>query len=265
VVELENGTMRITGHKKNGIDSGILFNCHVSLRNQPVNKLLEDIGFSDRGIRGNLDMEADLSMQGKTGNDLIPGLSGKASILINEGLIKNPRMFLKVLNFMSLQNILKDFEKERPAHLREEGLYFQSMQGDATIDNGVARTENFVMRSPALNAVAVGEENLIKHTHNLKLFTQPLGTLETILSKLPIVGRILLGDGKKSILTVGYNVTGPWAEPEVRPVPLESFGKGVLGILERILLTPGKIIEDIQGATGRVRDDDSSAPGDQIQ
>lgn len=204
-------------------------------------------------------------MQGMERKDLIPSLSGNASILISEGLVKKPRVFLKVLEFMSLKNILQNFYKDRPPHLREEGLYFQSMQGDAIIDHGIAKTENFVMRSPALNAVAIGEEDLVMQTHNLELFTQPLGTLESILRKLPVVGRILVGDEKKSILTVGYKVTGSWSEPEVKPVPFESFGKGVLGTLERILLTPIRIFENIQGITNRILTDDSEVPQDQNQ
>ncbi|MFC1892202.1 AsmA-like C-terminal domain-containing protein, partial [Thermodesulfobacteriota bacterium] len=262
-VELKHGALQITGYKKNGIDSGILLKSHVSLKNQPVNKLLEDIGFSNMGISGSLDMEADLLMQGIETKDLIPSLSGTANIMINEGLVKKPRMFLKVLELMSLQKILQNFYKQRPPHLREKGLYFQNMQGDAVIDHGIARTENFVMKSPALNAVAIGEEDLVRQTHNLELFTQPLGTLETILRNIPIVGRILLGDEKKSILTVGYKVTGSWSEPDVKPVPLESFGKGVLGTLERILLTPVEIIKDIRDVTDKIIKDDSSSTEDQ--
>ncbi|MBW1806230.1 MAG: AsmA-like C-terminal domain-containing protein, partial [Deltaproteobacteria bacterium] len=105
---------------------------------------------------------------------------------------------------------------------------------------------NLLMRGPDLDAVASGEEDLVERRHNLKVFIQQHGAISSLLSKIPIIGHILIGDEKKSILTAGYHITGTWKNPETKYVPVESISNGLVGTLKRLLLTPVKILKDLQ-------------------
>jgi hypothetical protein len=40
-----------------------------------------------------------------------------------------------------------------------------------------------------------------------------------------------------------YDIKGPLKSPAVNPLPVKSIGKSVLGIFERVLVTPVRIIE----------------------
>ena len=202
-------------------------------------------------------MEALLFMKGAEKKDLIPSLSGTANVTIKEGLIKRSRVFIKVLDLLSLKNIFK----QRPPDLREEGFYFESIRGDAFIDNGVLRSENFVMRSTVFNAVAYGKTDVSRKTVDFILAAQPHGTIDTLVSKIPILGYIITGE-KGSVLTYPFEVTGPMSNPEVKFIPFESLGEGVGGVLKRLFLTPVRIFEDLNKATKNVQEKDS-LPSDQ--
>ena len=134
-------------------------------------------------------MEAFVFMKGSKKEALVPGMSGSANILVKEGVLKESHTFLKILDFLSLQNIFK----KRPPELSKEGFYFESMGGHFEIDEGIMRTENGILKSPVLNTVASGEVDLTKRTVSLNLGVQPLETVDTLVSKVPILGHILTG------------------------------------------------------------------------
>ena len=87
------------------------------------------------------------------------------------------RTFLfNILNFLSLQKIFKN----RPPDLSKEGFYFERIEGDAVINKGILRTENFVMKSPVFNAVGSGKVDMVQRTTDFNLGTQPLGVIDTL-------------------------------------------------------------------------------------
>ncbi len=141
---------------------------------------------------------------------------------------------------------IPDKFRQRPPDMREEGFYFENIEGTARINKGILNTDGFVIKSPAFNAVGSGEENLYKRTHDIRLLVQPLTNIDFIISHIPIVGRILVGNNE-TLFTVGYDVTGSWSKPDLSIVPMENL-KGLLGVFKRALLTPYKIIEDINNA-----------------
>jgi len=146
-----------------------------------------------------------------------------------------------------------------------EDLHFESIGGDAVIDQGILRSENLVMRSPDFDAVASGEENLVERRHNLKVFIQQHGAISSLLSKIPIIGRILVGEERKSILTAGYHITGTWNNPKAKYVPVESISNGLVGTLKRLLLTPVKILEDLQDVSKNLLKEAPPAPENNLE
>jgi uncharacterized protein YhdP len=155
---------------------------------------------------------------------------------MKKGLIKRSHVLFNILKFFSLQKIFKD----RPPDFSSDGFYFESIEGDAVIDRGVLSTENFVMKSPVFNAVGSGKIDMIQKTTDFNLGTQPLGTIDTLVSNIPILGYVLTGEGR-SILTYYFEVKGPLVSPDLKYVPFKNLGSGVAGILRRLFLTPLRI------------------------
>ena len=246
--ELETGDVSLSGKIGRGRSEKINVSGKVNLENQPIDKLISDTGFGDRGVKGTLTLNSSVMIDGDINNGILKNLSGNLDkVVITKGLLKNSRVFLKILDLLNIP----DKFRERPPEMREEGFYFENIEGTARINKGILKTEGFMIKSPVFNAVGSGEENLYNETHNIRLLVQPLTNIDFIISHIPIVGRILAGDNE-TLFTVGYDVKGSWSKPDLSIVPMENL-KGLLGVFKRALLTPYKIIENINNAAKSIK------------
>jgi hypothetical protein len=143
---------------------------------------------------------------------------------------------------------LKRIFKSKPVEVPEGAFYFDEIGGYAVIDNGVLSTENSVMKSPVYNAVAAGRVDLAGQTFDFTMGVRPLESLDTIVSKIPIIGYAVTGKDK-SFLTYYFEVKGPMSDPDVRHVPFKHLGSGVAGALKRLFLSPVRFYGNISGDT----------------
>jgi hypothetical protein len=247
-IGLEHGNLTVNGHIKGGEDPDLLFSGDIHLTDQPIDELLESLGFDNGNLRGSLTTEAQLTVTGKSKKDMIPSLCGQGKVTINQGLFEKSRVFIKVLDFLSLQNIYK----KRPAELEGEGFYFEKINADLTIDHGILESENFKMKSPVFNAVAYGTMDTPHRLFDFVLGVQPHGTIDNLVNKIPVLGYIITGD-KGSVLLYPFKVNGPFSDPTVKFVPMETLAGGVAGVTKRLLLSPLKILEDLNNITKKSR------------
>ena|GEM_PF-1214852 len=235
-IHLDRGVLKVIGYVK---EDKMAFSAHGEFKDQPVETLLSRLGI-EQSHEGSLTLEAHLNTHGRELRDLLSHLDGGANVLIQKGVIRKSGVLLKILDFLSLQNIFT----KRPPDLSKEGLYFESLGGHVKMEQGVARSENLQMRSPVLNAVGTGEADLGKGWVDLDLGVQPLGTIDTVVSNIPILGHILTGDNR-SLITYYFEVKGPILNPEVEHVPFKNLGSGAVGVLKRLFLSPVRLFEDI--------------------
>jgi hypothetical protein len=85
----------------------------------------------------------------------------------------------------------------------------------------------------------------------LDLGVQPLGTIDTVVSNIPILGHILTGNNR-SLITYYFEVKGPILDPQVEHVPFKTLGEGVTGILKRLFLSPVKLFEDVSSGVKKL-------------
>jgi len=235
-IQMDRGSLEIKGYVK---ESAMAFSGHVEFKDQPMDALFKRLGMEPL-YEGSLTMEAQLYTEGSGGKDLLPRLEGRTNVLIEKGVIRKSNVFLKILEFLSLQNIFT----KRPPDLSKEGLYFESLGGHGAIEKGVVRTENAQMKSPVLNAVAAGTADLGQGLVDVDLGVQPLGNIDTVVSIIPLLGHILTGENK-SLITYYFEVKGPILDPQVEAVPFKALGDGVTGVLKRLFLSPVKLFEDV--------------------
>ena len=250
---LAHGILMANGHVITGKEQRMFFSGDIRLAEQPIDELLEALGMENKGIKGGLNLDAQITMTGKEKEDLIPSLAGKARFSLNQGLLKQSRVIINVLNFLSLQNIYK----KRPPELKGEGFYFESMTADITIDKGILSTDNFVMRSPVFNAVGYGKVEIPGKSVDFVLGTQPHGTIDDLVGMIPILGYIITGE-KGSVLLYPFEIKGSYLNPVVRFIPFDKLGAGVGGVLKRLLLSPIKILKDINNAVKDTKKSDST-------
>ncbi len=240
-VKMEHGVFTLKGHVREKKKPVLFFSSYIQLNEQPLEELLESIEIMEQPIKGTLTLEAILHMKGKEPKDLIANLSASSNIMIEKGVVKDAGVMFKVLDFLSLQKIFK----KRPPDLNKEGFYFESVQWHAAVSQGQLKTDNFILKSPAFNAVAAGEMDMVTGNMHFDLGAQPLQTFDTLVSSIPILGYILTGEDK-SILTYSFKVDGPITDPKVTYIPLKNLGTGVVDTFKRLFLTPVRIFKDIR-------------------
>jgi hypothetical protein len=242
-VHMDHGDLAIKGHVLKSPDREIQFAGDIRIKGQPVDELIEGIGINYKALKGDITIDGALSIKGREKKDLLSGLNGSVKVSMTEGLIKNPSLFIKILDFLSLKEIFK----QRPPDLRGEGLYFESISGDAVIENGVLTSHNMIMRSPVMNAFADGSADIPQEHLNFTLVAQPHNTIDSLVSKVPILGYIITGE-HKSVVAYPFKVEGSFSDPDPRFDPIVGGVEGIMGILKRVLLTPARIFNKINKA-----------------
>lgn len=244
-VQLEHGTLRMKGHVKRGKTKETVLSGYIKLTKQPLRELPQKFEGLTQRLEGVLTLEGFFFTRGEKKKDLISGLNGGMNILIEKGMIKKKsHVIFKILEFLSLKKIFK----KKPETLSKEGFYFETIMAYITIDNGVFGTDSLIVKSPILNAITRGKLNLTGLKVDAEMGVQPLGTLDFLISNIPIIGYILTGK-EKSLLVYYFKVEGHFPTPDVRYVPLKKLGKSTFSFFKRLFFTPERIFMDISKVT----------------
>ncbi|MBW1919563.1 MAG: AsmA-like C-terminal region-containing protein [Deltaproteobacteria bacterium] len=239
-IRVDRCLLNITGHIKSKPEREIAFLGDVKVSGQPIERLFQGFEIQDKYLTGNLLMEALVYSKGKDRGELLSALAGAANVELTHGVIRKSNVLIRILDLLSLQKLFR----KAPPDITTQGFLFDSIKGHITIENGVLRTEKMVMKSPVFNAVGTGKLDLVHGMVDLDLGIHPLGTVDALVSKVPLVGYILTGEGK-SLLTYYFEVKGPMKNPDVQYIPFKNLGKGVAGVLKRLFLYPVRIFDDI--------------------
>ena len=231
-------TMR---RKQEKVDPG--YNLHLVLKEMPLEHIFSCLEIK-RYIDGKISAEADINTDTDQLAQFIPYMNGRLKVSITDGKIYKAQPILKILDFFSLSNIWKF----NPKSVFEDGVPFELIKIKASIRKGVISSDKMKLESKALNAAAKGKLDLNKKWIDLGVAIQPLGTVDSIIGKLPVVGYIIGGKDKKISLYY-FEIKGPLSNVKVEQKPIQNMVKGTLNIFKRVLLTPAHIFEDIGGGS----------------
>jgi uncharacterized protein (TIGR02099 family) len=132
----------------------------------------------------------------------------------------------KLLGVLSLQSLPKRISLDF-TDVFTPGFEFDSITGDAVIQNGLLRTDNFVLSGSSAKVTLQGEVDLQRETQALKVRVLPaIGDNVSLLSFAagPAVGvgvlltNKLLRDPLDKLVSFDYNVSGSWADPRVERI-----------------------------------------------
>ena len=159
--------------------------------------------------------------------------------MLDSGVIKKSNLFFSTLNFLSLNKIID----KKLSDFSEKGFCFNSIKGKLDIKNGILKTDNLVMQSPIFNMAGNGYLDLNNDKVDLNLVISPLGTIDMLLTKIPVVGYVLTGK-EKSIITFYLKVYGSRSKPKIRYVPFQHWPASIFGFVKRTLMTPGRLLRN---------------------
>ncbi len=238
---LPSGIIKIKAYIKNGgkkIPAEVWMDSDVKVKDMPIENIFDCIGIK-KYIDGKLYMKLHLYAKARQFNNIISHLNGKAIVLVKKGKIYKAQPILKILDFFSISNIFKN-----PLDIFESGVPFKAIKVKAEVKNGIIKSDKMFLESNALNAAAKGTLNLVKQSIDMGIAVQPLSTVDSIISKLPLVGYIIGGKDKKITLYY-FKIKGPFNNVEIKQTPIKNLVNGTLNLFKRILLSPVHIFENM--------------------
>lgn len=209
-----------------------LFSLSLNLDNVEWESFLRDLGVKRKTLSGKV--SGPLHFSGRRWvRPVTKGFDGTASLTSTKGKLWRFKLvgtIFSIVNIISIDEALKS------------GLPYKQLSGDFKLKDGIVTTDSIIFNSDSMKASAVGSIDLVNGTIDTKMGVQPLVTIDKILTSIPLAGWIIGGDEKSSV-KMYYDIKGSLKRPEIKPLPVQSIGKSVLGIFERVLVTPVRIVE----------------------
>jgi hypothetical protein len=193
--------------------------------------VLAALGFREEMIDGALFLQT--GIQGRLRGKRASKHHGQIELEIQKGVIRKFPVLANILSVMNLTQILTG----KLPDLSSEGMVFRKISGSFSLDQGVAKTEDFRVESESVVLTMVGEVDVNKKSCDLKVGVQPFVGFDWFVNKLPVIRHYLAGPDK-TVLSTYFLVRGPLGDPKVTAVPFRSLGEGIMGIFKRFLQNP---------------------------
>lgn len=152
------------------------------------------------------------------------------------------RKFRGLARVFSILNVSQLFSGKLP-DMDKEGMPFTLAEGSIQLGDGQALTNDLKVDSDAMNLAIIGTSNLVDASLNLDLSVMPLGTVDSVVSSIPVAGWILTGKNK-ALVTAHFKISGTSENPKVESVPIGSVSDTVIGIVKRTFGLPGALVKD---------------------
>jgi hypothetical protein len=188
--------------------------------------------FTRSPISGHLDLTADLWAD--TDADFFATLAGTAIVRLRDGTLDKFTLLSRLLALIDLRSWIT----AKVPDPRVSGLQFRTVTADFKGSEGVFYTDDLLLDGPAIDIVANGNVNVDNSTLDMKVGMIPFGTVNWLLSNIPLVGKNVAGS-TKSIVSAYFNVRGPIADPSVTPAPITSVAE----LVKKIVGLPVNLIK----------------------
>ena len=190
-------------------------------------RILTRSGYPESLSGGGGLLVSELRWRGSPDTVDLPSLNGTIQLTTGKGrFLQVDPGAAKLLGVLSLQAIPKRITLDF-TDVITPGFEFDSIKGEAVIQNGLLKTDDFVMSGSAAKVTLQGEIDLARETQELKVRVLPaIGDNVSLLSFAagPAVGmgvlltNKLLRDPLDKLVSFDYNVSGSWADPKVERI-----------------------------------------------
>ena len=187
-----------------------------------IGNTLQRFGQPDAVKGGDAEITGQLQWPGSPHEFDTTGLSGNLKLDANKGqFLKVDPSVGRLLGLLSLQSLPRRLSLDF-RDLFSDGFAFDKITATAKIDQGILRSNDFLMDGPAAEAKIKGETNLKTETQNLRVRVRPHISDSLSLAAFaggPITGvaafvaQKLLKDPFNKIVQSEYVISGTWNKP----------------------------------------------------
>ena len=201
---------------------------HIRIQNEPLERTVQCLTGGGVQLTGNADLKAELRVQGRRPH-LVRGLTGTLETQLREGHVKKFALLGNILSFRSLAGV---------SGMKEDGFPYRSMRAKGHFERGQFLVEEAFFDSDAVRLAANGRVDLLGANSQLTVLVGLLTHVDRITGAIPLVGDVFGG----SMTGLPMSVSGDIRDPLIVPLGPRAISNQLLGIFERTLKLPGKLV-----------------------
>ena len=187
--------------------------------------LLDRLGLPRTVKAGSGSLEGKFGWRGGPTAVDYPSLAGQLSLDMHHGqILKVDPGVAKLLGVLSLQSLTRVLTLNFKDVIGQ-GLPFERVTGTAQVENGIARTDDFHMKTAPFSATLAGTVDLAQETQDLRVGITPTinagsaviaaAVLNPLLGLGAFVANYALAQSISHAFATEYAVTGSWTHPQI--------------------------------------------------
>jgi uncharacterized protein YhdP len=186
---------------------------------------------------GDGNISGKLAWTGSAFQPQLETLNGKINVALEKGrLLKVDTTAAKLFSVLSLQSLLRFATLDLQGSLGtvvSQGTAFKTITGDFAVNNGIAKTDNFLMQLDQARVAMTGLIDVPKENQDLRITIFPsidatsgalaVFAINPIAGLGALIGQYLVSNRINKAMQSDYLVQGSWTDPEI--IPLNQQGQ----------------------------------------
>jgi hypothetical protein len=164
-------------------------------------------------------------------------MSGRMEFSSANGRIEYAGLLMKIFSILNITEVFTGGQSD----LAEKGYGYTKAHASAEIAGGKLQLSEILLDGNSLKITGQGSISLDTRETEITLLAAPLKTIDRIVNKIPIINYIAGG----SLISVPLRLSGPLDDIKVTPLSPSAVGKGVIGIMERTLKAPFRLVRSV--------------------
>ncbi|MGV1098964.1 hypothetical protein ACUUL3_06075 [Thiovibrio sp. JS02] len=188
-------------------------------------------------------IEGAFSLEGSLSGPLNNWQDGYLDVNSRAGRILRMKLLAKIFSVINVTDLFTPVPEGSEGG-SGAGFPYSELILKSHVRNNELIIDEAVVRGEGLNLFARGKMNIVSLDMDFVVLISPFKTLDAIISKVPLVGRVIGGE-TATLVTFPVAVRGPARDPEVTLLPPSAVGEGIINIIKRTILLPFTILSPI--------------------
>ena len=189
-------------------------------------------------------IEGEFALNGRLEGVLDNWKDGNLQIDSHQGRILRMKLLSKIFSVINISDLFSLGQGGDGVETSGKGFPYTDLHLKAHVKDNELIIDEAVVRGEGLNLFARGKMHLSTFELDVVVMISPFKTLDAIVSKVPLVSRVIGGE-TATLITFPVGVTGKASDPQVTLLPPSAVGEGLLNIVKRTLLLPFYILSPI--------------------
>ncbi|MGB3095776.1 MAG: AsmA-like C-terminal domain-containing protein [Candidatus Deferrimicrobiaceae bacterium] len=157
-------------------------------------------------VTGRFDLAGEVTGRVREGENPVRSLRGNLDFIARNGRIYGATLLGRILSFLNVTEVFRG----RLPDMSTEGLNYISLSIRGEIRDGIGTITEYVLDGTTVDVVVQGQVDLVTRELDLQMRVAPFKTVNYVIGKIPLLGRIL---GK--LVQIPVKVSGTTADPKV--------------------------------------------------